>query len=216
MVSSRENAAQFGFHVIYRSDLMAASPIIIRRVVRFPGQTVTNVSNPMEESEQRRIFDAWMSQHRGLLFKVVHAYAFSMHDRDDLFQEIVMQVWNSIPRFRAESRVTTRLYRVALNSSLAWTRAERKHWGRTEALNGTEPSPAEPKHEGNPRLDWLHEEIAQMDHVDRSLTLLLLDGFSYRDVAETLGISENNIGVKLNRIKTRLINKSKETDQHGP
>ena len=54
-----------------------------------------------------------------------------------------------------------------------------------------------------------------MDHIDRSLTLLLLDGFSYRDMAETLGISENNIGVKLSRLKARLINKSKETNHHG-
>lgn len=169
----------------------------------------------MEETEQRRLFDSWLNQHRGLLFKVVRAYAFSAHDQDDLFQEIVTQVWNSIPRFRAESSVTTWLYRVALNSALAWTREERKHRGRTETLDGTEPALIEPARRRNSRLDWLHEEIAQMDHVDRSLTLLLLDGFSYRDMAETLGISENNIGVKINRIKARLINKSKETNSHG-
>ena len=169
----------------------------------------------MEETEHRRIFDSWMSQHRGLLFKVVRAYAFNVEDRNDLFQEIVTQVWKSIPLFRAESNVTTWLYRVALNSSLAWTRKERKHWGRTQAFDGTERALSEPAREANPRLDWLHEEIAQMDHIDRSLTLLLLDGFSYRDMAETLGISENNIGVKLNRLKARLINKSKETNHHG-
>ena len=65
----------------------------------------------MEEREQRRIFDEWRSRHKGLLFKVVHAYSFTSHDRDDLFQEIATQVWNSIPRFRAESAVTTWLYR---------------------------------------------------------------------------------------------------------
>ena len=169
----------------------------------------------MEDTEQRRIFGGWLSQHKGLLFKVVHAYAFTAHDRDDLFQEIVTQVWNSIPRFRAESGVTTWLYRVALNSSLAWTRQQQKHRGRMQTLDGTEPAVTETARVPNPRLDWLYEEIAQMDHVDRSLTLLLLDGFSYRDMAETLGISENNIGVKINRIKTSLINKSKETRHHG-
>lgn len=168
----------------------------------------------MDEREQKRIFDEWLSRHKSLLFSVVHAYAFTSHDRDDLFQEIITQVWNSVPRFRAESAVTTWLYRVALNSSLAWTRREKKHRGRAETLNGTEPALTEPARTRNPRLDWLHEEIAQMDHVDRSLTLLLLDGFSYRDIAETLGISENNVGVKITRIKTRLIDKSKETDAH--
>lgn len=170
----------------------------------------------MDETEHRRIFDAWLSQHRGLLFKVVHAYAFEANDRDDLFQEIVTQVWHSIPRFRAESSVTTWLYRVALNSSLSWSRRERKHRSRTQALDGTELALTEPIRGRDSRLDWLYEEIARMDHVDRSLTLLLLDGCSYRDMAATLGISENNIGVKLTRIKARLIEKAKETEHHGP
>ena len=109
----------------------------------------------MEITEHRRIFDTWMSQHRGLLFKVVRAYAFNVEDRDDLFQEIVTQVWKSIPLFRAESNVTTWLYRVALNSSLAWRRKERKHWRRTQAFDGTERALSEPTREANPRLDWL-------------------------------------------------------------
>jgi len=91
-----------------------------------------------------------------------------------------------------------------------------KALGRTQSLDGTEPAPTEPARTSNSRLDWLDEEIAQMDHIDRSLTLLLLDGLSYRDMVETLGISESNIGVKINRIKARLINKSKETHAHGP
>lgn len=169
----------------------------------------------MDEPEHRRIFDEWLGRYKGVLSKVVRAYAFTVHDRDDLFQEITTQVWNSIPRFRSQSGVTTWLYRVALNSSLAWTRKERKHRGRTQTLDGKELDLTESAPARNPRLDWLHEEIARMDHVDRSLTLLLLDGCSYRDMAEILGISENNIGVKINRIKARLVDKSKETNAHG-
>lgn len=66
----------------------------------------------------------------------------------------------------------------------------------------------------NSRLDWLYEQIARLDHIDRSLTLLMLDGFSYREMAETLGISESHVGVKLNRIKAQLITKSQETSDH--
>jgi DNA-binding CsgD family transcriptional regulator len=65
------------------------------------------------------------------------------------------------------------------------------------------------------RLGWRYEQIGQFDHVDRSLTLLLLDGCSYREMAETLGISENYVGVKINRIKTHLINLTKEEQHHG-
>jgi len=169
----------------------------------------------MEECEQRRIFDEWLSRHKGLLFKVVHAYRFTSHDRDDLFQEIATQVWNSIPRFRAESAVTTWLYRVALNSALAWSRKEHKYRDRTQSLEDHEPALRETSRAKDRRLDWLYEQIAQLDHVDRSLTLLLLDGYSYREMAETLGISESYVGVKINRIKTHLTNLTKETQHHG-
>jgi RNA polymerase sigma-70 factor (ECF subfamily) len=169
----------------------------------------------MEVSEQSRIFDEWLSRHKGLLFKVVHAYGFTSHDRDDLFQEIATQVWNSIPRFRAESAVTTWLYRVALNSALAWSRKERKHRDRTQLLEGHEPALRETSRVEDHRLGWLYEQIAQLDHVDRSLTLLLLDGYSYREMAETLGISESYVGVKINRIKTHLKNLTREEQLHG-
>lgn len=163
-----------------------------------------------EVSEQSRIFDDWLSRHKGLLFKVVHAYGFTPHDRDDLFQEIATQVWNSIPRFRAESAVTTWLYRVALNSALAWSRKERKHRDQMHSLEGPEPALRETPRVEDRRLGWLYDQISQFDHVDRSLTLLLLDGYSYREMAETLGISESYVGVKINRIKTHLKNLTKE------
>jgi RNA polymerase sigma-70 factor (ECF subfamily) len=169
----------------------------------------------MDEPAQRRIFEAWLSRHRGLLFKVVRAYTFTSHDQDDLFQEIVTQVWNSIPRYQAKSAETTWLYRVALNTALAWSRRERRHRGRTQALNGVEPALLPAAHPPDRRLSWLYEQIAQLDHVDRSLTLLLLDGFSYREMAETLGITESNVGVKINRIKAHLTKLSQEGPNHG-
>lgn len=164
----------------------------------------------MEVSEQSRIFDDWLSRHKGLLFKVVNAYAFTSHDREDLFQEIATQAWNSIPRFRAESAVTTWLYRVALNSALAWSRKERRHRDEKRSLTDEEPTLRETSRGKDQRLGWLYEQIGQLDHVDRSLTLLLLDGYSYREMAETLGISESYVGVKINRIKTHLKNLTKE------
>ena len=164
----------------------------------------------MEVSEQSRIFDDWLSRHKGLLFKVVHAYAFTSHDREDLFQEVATQLWNSIPRFRAESSATTWLYRVALNTALAWSRKERRQRDRTEAMEEQAPVLREMSPGKDRRLGWLYEQIAQLDHVDRSLTLLLLDGHSYREIAETLGISETHVGVKINRIKKHLKNLTKE------
>lgn len=169
----------------------------------------------MEVSEQSRIFDEWLSRHKGLLFKVVHAYSFRSHDREDLFQEIATQVWNSIPRFRAESSVSTWIYRVALNTALAWSRKERKHRDQTQPLEDHESALRETSRAKDHRLGWLYEQIGQFDHVDRSLTLLLLDGYSYREMAETVGISESYVGVRINRIKAHLKNLTKEEQHHG-
>lgn len=168
----------------------------------------------MTEQEQRRIFEEWLTTHRGIFFKIVRAYAFTPADQDDLFQEISLQVWKSIPDFRGESKASTWLYRVALYSALAWTRREKKQ-PTTQPLTAVEERltiRAEPIDE---RLEWLYEQIAGLEPVDRSLCLLLLDGFSYREMAEMVGISESNVGVKIHRIKQKLLRASKRSNQNG-
>ncbi|MFN0068718.1 MAG: RNA polymerase sigma factor [Limisphaerales bacterium] len=168
----------------------------------------------MDEHAHKQTFDEWLGRHRGLIFKVVRAYAFTPHDQDDLFQEIITQMWSSIPQFRGDSAVTTWLYRVALNTALAWRRKVRRNRDRTESLDGSELVLEAPARAPNPRLEWLYEQIARLDHVDRSLALLMLDGFSYREMAETLGITESNVGVKINRIKAHFIKQSLENTTH--
>jgi RNA polymerase sigma-70 factor, ECF subfamily len=81
----------------------------------------------VRDSERDRIFGDWMEGHKGILFKVVHAYAFEHADRQDLFQEIVFQIWRSVDAFRGESSVPTWMYRVALNTAIAWTRKQDRH-----------------------------------------------------------------------------------------
>ena len=168
----------------------------------------------MREREQSETFDEWLSCHKALLFKVVHAYAFTPFDREDLFQEITTQVWQSIPKFRGESAVTTWIYRVALYSAIAWSRSEKKHRAGKQVIDEMEPILVETPRAMDSRLGWLYEQIAQLDEIDRSLTLLWLDGFSYREIAATLGMTESNAGVKINRIKSRLTQKSKEGNHH--
>ena len=167
----------------------------------------------MKETERKHILESWLNQHKTLLFKVVRTYAFNAADQDDLFQEIVIQVWRSIPNFKGKSALTTWLYRISLNTALAWTRKERKHQNGRQSLDHVEHILQENTKTRNERLDWLFEKIAQLNEIDRSLMLLLLDGFSYRDMSGILGISESNVGVKINRIKKRLI--SEKSKIHG-
>ena len=168
----------------------------------------------MNEKEQKYIFDDWLSSHKALIFKIVRAYAFTIADRDDLFQEIIIQVWHSIPSFRKESSVITWIYRVSLNTAIKWTKKERKH-SQSEAIEKIEHILQESRIQTDERLVWLYEEIYKLDEIDRSITLLLLDGFSYKEMASILGITESNVGVKINRIKKLLIAKTKKHDYYG-
>jgi RNA polymerase sigma-70 factor, ECF subfamily len=162
--------------------------------------------------EQLDILEEWLKLHKGLIFKIVRAYAVAEHD--DLFQEIIIQVWRSIPAFRQEASVTTWLYRIALNTAIKWTKKEKKYAG-AENLDNVQHLLQESKTQMDERLTWLYEEIHKLDEIDRSVTLLLLEGFSYKEMSVMLGISESNVGVKINRIKKQLIAKSKSYDTLG-
>ncbi|HTE25491.1 RNA polymerase sigma factor [Flavitalea sp.] len=162
----------------------------------------------MTEKDQSQIFESWLTQYKGLIFKVVRAYADISLDQDDLFQEITIQIWHSVPSFRQESSVTTWIYRIGLNTAIKWT--TRKKRNPTEAIESVRHVLQESRTEPDERLIWLYEEIHKLDAIDRSLTLLLLDSFSYKEMAIILGISESNVGVKINRIKKQLITKSKK------
>ena len=161
------------------------------------------------DSDRDRIFNDWLAVHKGIVFKVVHAYAFEHADRQDLFQEIVIQIWHSVDAFRGESSVPTWMYRVALNTAMAWTRREDRHQRGKQPLEGLAGllTAAEKR---DPRVEWLYRQIAQLRDVDRSVALLLLDGFSYKEIASIVGLTESNVGVKISRIKSALAGRRAE------
>ena len=166
----------------------------------------------MLDEERDRIFGEWLAGHKGILFKVVHAYAFDS-DRQDLFQEIALQVWRSVDAFRGESSVPTWMYRVALNTAIAWNRKEDRHQRGKQPLEVVAGLLTDASSEGrDPRVEWLYRQIAQLKDVDRSVALLLLDGFSYKEIAGIIGITESNVGVKINRIKSALADKRAEEE----
>ena len=168
----------------------------------------------MTEKEQTHIFETWLHQCKALIFKIVRAYAFTSDDQSDLFQEISIQVWRSIPTFRHEAAITTWIYRISLNTAISWVRKERKR-NQAETLENVQHILQESKIEVDERLVWLYKEIQQLDEIDRSITLLLLDGLSYKEMAGILGITESNVGVRINRVKKQLIAKSKKYDHYG-
>ena len=166
----------------------------------------------MLDSDRDRIFGDWLASHKGILFKVVHAYAFEHADRQDLFQEIAIQIWHSVDAFRGESSVPTWMYRVALNTAIAWTRKQDRHQRGKQPLDVVAGLLKTSSEARDPRVEWLYQQIAQLKDVDRSVALLLLDGFSYKEIAAILGITESNVGVKINRIKAALAGKRAEQE----
>jgi len=81
----------------------------------------------MQEAERNRVFESWIAAHKAILFKVARVYGATHSDREDLFQEIALQVWHSVEAYRGDCAATTWIYRVALNTALSWSRKERKH-----------------------------------------------------------------------------------------
>ena len=168
----------------------------------------------MSEKEQSDIFQGWFDLHKGLIFKIVKSYADTALDQEDLFQDIAIQVWRSIPSFRNESAASTWIYRVALNTAMTWIRHEKKR-NRSERIEMAQHVLDDNTSVVDDRLAWLYKEIHQLDKVDRSIALLLLDELSYKEIATILGITESNVAVKIHRIKKQLIAKSKNYDLHG-
>lgn len=169
----------------------------------------------MKESEQQRIFQEWLDKYRALLFKIIKAYAFNMEDQNDLFQDTCLQIYRSIPNFRGESAVSTWLYRIALNTAIKWVTIKKKYADKHQDIGKTAnllKAGEEPKDE---RIRWLYSEIQKFNEVDRSLILLLLDGYSYKEMAGIMGISESNIGVKIHRIKKLLVKNLKQYEYDG-
>jgi len=168
----------------------------------------------LTSQEQEHIFRDWLEQYKGLFFKIVRTYTVTAMDMDDLFQEIVIQVWRSIPVWKKNCAVSTWIYRIAINTALSWTRKEKRR-RQTEDLETAQVLLMEPVLVADERLAWLYEEIHQMDVIDRSMALLLLEGFSYKEMAVIMGITESNVGVKINRIKKKLIVRSQKQDLYG-
>ncbi|HWY30187.1 MAG TPA: RNA polymerase sigma factor [Candidatus Acidoferrum sp.] len=163
----------------------------------------------MTAEEQETLFRRWLAEHLGLMLKVVRGCSAAPQDQDDLFQDICLQLWRSIPAFRGEAKETTWIYRVAFNTALAWRRGERRRRVGHEIFLKTDVSPqTQPSHtDALPEqeiIGQLYAAIRLLPKVDASLALMHLDGLSYTEMAEVLGISENYIGVKLNRIRKQL------------
>ncbi|AKP49573.1 RNA polymerase sigma factor [Cyclobacterium amurskyense] len=142
--------------------------------------------------------------HQGIIFKVCKLYRNSKEDQEDLFQEIVLQLWRAFPKFRKESKVSTWMYRIALNTAIAMFR---KHKIEIE-FNEYTPKEIYSKQasEQSENEERLFDAIRTLNQAERAIIALFLEDFNYKEIGEITGITENYVGVKINRIKEKLKN----------
>ncbi len=169
----------------------------------------------MQETDFRAVFESWVREHAGLVLRVARAYTVNEEDREDLAQEILLQLWCSLPRFEGRAKESTWIYRVALNTALAWRRADARRRQRFTPLLEVEDIPVDEaarrtRLDNEEALARLYAAIRALPKVDAALVMLHLDGLSYRETAEVLGISESNVGVKLTRARKALADLMKE------
>jgi RNA polymerase sigma-70 factor (ECF subfamily) len=145
------------------------------------------------------------------LRKICRVYAAQPEAREDLYQEILMQLWRALPSFEGESQASTWLYRVALNTAMSRKRADdvrrdKQHDTLDEShasFADDSPMPDE-RVEARQQLDRLYSAIDRLGDLDKALVTLYLDERSYHDMAQILGINESHVGVKLHRIRKEL------------
>ena len=159
----------------------------------------------MNAPEQQLRFEEWVKTHGAILHHVANGFAAGA-DRDDLMQELMLAVWKAIPAFRNGAQPSTFIYRVSHNAALTWKRTLRNYRNRLERFQAqpttSASTPADPREPA--LLERLYVEIRKLPPLDRSLVLLSLDGVSYADMAQIHGLSESNVGVRLNRAKQQL------------
>ncbi len=167
----------------------------------------------MQNAEQEKVLNEWLRDHSGLVIKIVRSFAKSSQDQEDLFQEIAFQAWTSIPRYDRQVAVSTWLYRVSLYTAINWSRRETK-WTKRTRCEPVETAIWSPESERDARLEWLYQQIAELPPVDRSLAVMLLEGTSYKEMSQVMGMSESNVGVRIHRLKKHLSEQLEREKQH--
>ncbi len=145
-----------------------------------------------------------IKEHQGLIYKVSALYTEQKHDRNDLYQEIVYQLWKSFDSFREEAKISTWMYRVALNTAIAYLNRKKRR-GREVSLEVLPQVAAEHSAEIlEERVKHLHREIENLNILEKGIILLLLEGKKYEEISEITGLTSTNVGTRISRIKEKL------------
>jgi RNA polymerase sigma-70 factor (ECF subfamily) len=140
----------------------------------------------------------------GLVYKIINAYCDEREEKEDLYQEIVYQLWKAFPSFQGKSKITTWMYRVALNTALTYFKKSQPIRKQDQLEQYEEHFSEEMAYEEKEKLSLFYEALKTLGRIERAIVMLYLDGKSYEEIADITGLSTSNVGVKLNRTKKKL------------
>lgn len=146
-----------------------------------------------------------VNNHIGILHKVCNSYFFKNPYWEDYFQEILIRLWRAFPNFKHQSSFSTWMYRVAINSAIDIIRKLSIQPVHTELSKNEYEIPVSFSFTESEEKNKLYSIINELNINEKAIILMYLDEFSYEDIARTIGISTSNVGVKINRIKNKLI-----------
>lgn len=159
----------------------------------------------MDEKQLKNQFAGIISQNQGILHKISSLYCNDPEEKKDLFQEILYQLWRSYPTFRNESKISTWIYRVALNTAITYLRKKKARPEQntfTENIHDLQDVDEQAVLDRKFRL--LYKSIEKLEKIEKAIIMLYLEESSYEEIADIMGITSNHVGVKLNRIKFKL------------
>ncbi|NOS83963.1 MAG: RNA polymerase sigma factor [Ignavibacteria bacterium] len=158
------------------------------------------------------LFKQVLKENKDRIYRICCAYERNAIDRDDLYQEIAINIWKNLDKFEGRSAISTWIYRIAVNTSLMHVKKEsRRNSSKTEldenSLNIAEPpnDDREEKIETGKKIEILNECINELGTLDRLIISMVLEDLSYKEIAEVTGLTVNNTGVRINRIKKELL-----------
>jgi len=153
-------------------------------------------------------FKSIVDEYYPIIYKIGRSFTSNSADFDDLYQEMLIQIHDSLKSFRSESKLSTWIYRVALNTALTFSRSDKKRQSETytdkwDKIDREEESDVAAQ-ERESRIEMLYAAINELKKEDRAIILLHLEGKQYDEISEIMGISQSNTGVKIMRVKNRL------------
>lgn len=153
---------------------------------------------------KKNLFINVIRENEGLIFKVASLYTNSLHDKEDLYQEIVFQLWKSFDSFNDLSKLSTWMYRVAMNTAIYTLKSAKRKIDTISIDAETEHVASISDISEERGVEMLYERIKMLNLLDKGIIMLYLEGKSHQEIAEIVGISTSNVGTKISRIKEKL------------